>query len=283
MKKIIILFLGAAVFVSLWGIKNESQAFSLILKRVVLEGPKRAEVLTIINKSNQEKTYRLGWKTMVMGENTGVKAIKPDNVDFNVPPSKDMVRFSPRRVTIPPKSSQQIRLILRAPSDMADGEYRSHLSIRQEADVEKIRAENPEVFSVKPGKSKVAVSLLPGVTLPVIVRKGDLSVDVSISEFSAVDAGKTIDVSLSMIREGGKSTYGDIDFACNLGASDAYPLRSTRGVAIYTEITRKNMKMKIKKSSENPKCRELSVRYVETENYAGKDVRILSQASAVVQ
>lgn len=283
MKKIIILFLSVAVFISLWGVKNESQAFSLILKRVVLEGPKRAEVLTIINKSNTEKTYRLGWKTMVMGENTGVKAITPEDVDFNTPPSKDIVKFSPRRVTIPPKSSQQIRFILRTPSDLADGEYRSHLSIRQEADVEKIRAENEEIFTVKPGKAKVAVSLLPGVTLPVIVRKGDLTVDVSMSELRAVDSGQTIDVAISMNRQGNKSTYGDLDFACNLGADDAYPLRSTKGVAVYTEITRKNMNLRIKKLPDNPKCRELSVRYVETENYAGRDVRVLAQASTLVQ
>lgn len=283
MKKTIILFLLCAISFSVWGYYNQSHAFSLILKRVVFEGPKRAEVLTIINKSNEEKTYRLIWRDMAMGVNSGVKPITAQDVDFNVPPAKDMIRFSPRRVTIPPKSSQQIRLILRTPGNLADGEYRSHLSIRQEGDVEKIKVDNPDVFKVKPGKAKVAVSLLPGVTLPVIVRKGDLAADVAIDKLDVTESNGFFNVSISMARTGNRSTYGDLDFACNVGSSDAYPVRSTKGVAIYTEITRKNFNFKYKKPEDSTECRELFARYVETSNYAGKDLRILAQASAPVR
>ena len=40
-----------------------------------------------------------------------------------------MIRYAPRRVTVPPGGSQQIRILLRRPRDLEPGEYRSHLWI----------------------------------------------------------------------------------------------------------------------------------------------------------
>lgn len=258
---------------------NNSDALRLILKRVVLEGSKRSEYLTLINSSDEEATYRLLWKEMVMTRNEGVKPINKVAGAPTVPASKDMIKYSPRRVTLAPGTSQQIRMALRTPPNLADGEYRSHLWIRREVDTEKLIMDKHEQVSEKTRRAEIV--LLPGVTIPVIVRKGDLDVRASIDSASVVDSGAEYKISITLGRQGQRSTYGDIDFYCNPRA-EAVALRSSRGIAIYTELNQKDVLATIAKP-QGVSCSEMLIRYVETDNYDGEPVRILAEKIVPVQ
>lgn len=253
---------------------NDSSALRLILKRVVMEDSKRAEVLTLINGSDEEETYRLLWREMVMTPNEGLKPPSKLENPPVVPPAKDMIKYSPRRVTLQPGTSQQIRMVLRTPSGLADGEYRSHLWIKKEVEVEKLHiGKEPPL---KPRSAKVEITLLPGVTIPVIVRKGDLSVKVSVGDASVVSKSDKLNVSFTLLREGQKSTYGDVDFYCNPNG-ESYPLQSMRGIAIYTELNQKYIKGELSNPKGKSACREILIRYVETSDYAGEPVKILAE------
>ena len=258
MKRGIVFFvvLTLGVFTCL----EPSQALRITLKRVVFEGPKRAETITLINSSDKEETYRLGWRHFRMTSDKSLVAVPDDQLTPDIKPVVDMVRFSPRRFTVPARSSQQIRMMLRLPADLPDGEYRSHLWVRPEADVEELKLQAKKQEEKTGAKGGVSLTMLAGVTMPVIVRKGNLQATVSIEGLRATESGGFITTSYSLIREGDRSTYGDIEYVCNPGA-DAYLLRSTKGIAIYPEINQRNFNLRIEKEIGKPRCATLAVTY----------------------
>ncbi len=256
-----------------------ADAISVTVKRVIFEGPKRAEVITIINNSDREETYRLSWSHFKMTQSKSLVAVPEDNLPPEIRPVVDMVRFSPRRFTIPPRGSQQVRMALRTPANLADGEYRSHLSIRPEESVSDFKDRTSG--EQQPG---VSLRMLAGVSMPIIVRKGALDVNVDIENLSAVDQGREIFTSFTMNRQGSKSSYGDLDFICNdKNGTGGYVLKFTRGFSIYEETDKRNVKIRISKKPDQPKCSTLMVRYTETDGFVGKAVKILAESQVPVQ
>lgn len=260
---------------------QSAQALRLTLKRIVFEESKRSEVLTLINSSDTVETYRLGWRHFRMTPDKGLVVIPDDEaIPPDIKPVSDMVVFAPRRFSIEPKSSQQVRIMVRLPADLPDGEYRSHLWIRPEADTEELQVAAEKKNRDAGSKGGVTLTMLAGATMPVIVRKGNLQATVSIEGLEAVESGNFISPKFTLIREGNKSVYGDIDYVCNPGA-DEYVLSAVRGIAVYTESNRRNFNKRIEKKPEQPPCRTLSVAFVATEGFNGERTDVL--AEAVVQ
>ena len=282
MKRKFFLFL-ALFTLGVFIVVESAQALRITLKRVVFEGPKRAEVLTIINSSNEERTYRLGWRNFVMTQDKSLVALaEGEEPPANAKMVEDMVRFAPRRFTLAPKSSQQVRMILRTPSGLADGEYRSHFWVRPEEDVEELRLK-AERRAAKEGKKSGGVSLtmLAGVTMPVIVRKGGLSATASVTNLRATETGGYVDIGFSLIREGNRSVYGDINYVCNEGVG-AYTLRTTRGIAVYTELNQRNFNLRIEKAPGQPRCSSLTVTFTQTDGFKGDTEAVLASAKTQV-
>ena len=90
--------------------------------RVVFDGPARAIQVDVVNTSGKAAIYRLSVVNRRMTEDGDLVAI-----DSPLPGERfvgDMVRFSPRQLTLEPGSSQVVRLSLRKPADLPPGEYR---------------------------------------------------------------------------------------------------------------------------------------------------------------
>ena len=145
--------------------------------------------------------------------------------------AQDMILYAPRRVTIAPGQPQTIRISARAPAGLADGEYRAHLLFRA---VPKPRPVAP------PTEVKgIAFELIPvyGVTIPVVIRMGNLQAKVGIANVQLTSQQGKPAVSMELTRAGDRSVYGDVR-VFKAGIKD--PIAIQRGVAVYTEIgTRK--------------------------------------------
>jgi hypothetical protein len=278
MKKAVLIILSVCVGLVFYS--QSADALRITLKRVVFEGPKRTEVITLINSSNEPETYRLGWRDFIMTEGKSLKAIpEGEPLPPELRPAKDMVRFAPRRFTIPPKSSQQVRMMLRMPANLPDGEYRSHLWVHPEEPVDELKkGDDPQAQR----KTGVSIKMLAGVTMPVIVRKGSLSATAGFADVVATESPGFVAVTFSLLREGNKSLYGDIDFICNAGTGAEYVLRNTRGIGMYTEINRRNFNLRIEKGNDKPNCNNLTLRYFETDGFVGKKTELLTETTVPV-
>lgn len=258
---IALIALVSVIFVAAVFAAKDAQAIRLTMKRIEFEGSKRTEVLTIINNEAQARTYRMGWKRMKMTEDKALVNLDPGEKVPGLEGVEDLVRFAPRRVTIPPGGSQQIRLMLRKPKDLPEGEYRSHFWVQPEADVQKFD-------ETRQGEGGVALKMLAGVTLPVIVRHGNLTATGSFEGGTAQVRGDKIEIVMTLIRSGQRSLYGDIDMVCSGGGQQQ--IQSIRGVAVYAETTRRRIKFNMPVPADVNACREITVTYREPATARGE-------------
>lgn len=277
MKKII--FFIAVCLLAVTYKSYPSEALAITMKRIVFEGPKRAEVLTIINNGQETKTFRIGWRHFLMSEQKSLVALPEDEpMPSGVKPVTDMVRFAPRRFTLAPRTSQQVRIMLRMPGNTPDGEYRSHLWIRPEANTELFRKK------VQQNKEKgVSIEMLTGVTLPIIVRKGKIDAAISIENLNAVATNGFVKVSFTLARSGDRSVYGNTNFVCNKNqGSQEYTILTNRGNAVYTEINGRYFTRDIPKKAGKPECNTMTVEFFETEESVRPEKALFTEKSVSV-
>lgn len=199
--------------------------------RVVLENDERSAQLEIINNSDKPTVYRISLVNRRMDEVGGFSPI-----EAALPGERfvdDMVRYSPRRAALAPGASQIIRVMVRKPADLAVGEYRSHLLFAEQEDA----AARSAAASSRSGEIGVSLTALVGVSIPVIVRHGATSAEVSLSrlvlEMSA--DGATPVLSMEMSRSGNRSVHGDLTVHfVPAGGGTSVTVGRAGGVAVYT-------------------------------------------------
>jgi len=154
----------------------------------------------------------------------------------------NLIRYSPRQVTLKPGQSQVVRLSLRKPHDLKDGEYRSHMSFKAIPDNAGINISQPNKNSDSIG---VKLTAVVSVTIPVIVRHGKTDVAVSIDSLKLLPPTKEVPkpvLSLELQREGSQSVYGD--FVAELESDGKKTIvGQMNGVAVYTPNKSRTVKL----------------------------------------
>lgn len=220
--------------------------------RVILDGRRGTEVI-LNNIGDDVATYRITAELRRMTPEG--KLVDVDTPTANDKLAQEMVLFAPRRVTLPPNQPQAIRLSARAPQGIADGEYRIHLLFRA---IPPARPQTSEVQKVE----GVAFRLTPiyGVTIPVIVRLGNLEVKSAIANVrKGVREGHPV-ITLDLSRNGERSTYGEIRVT---KAGVAEPIALIRGVAVYTEINQREVVIPIDPAHVADASGAVTVEYIE--------------------
>jgi P pilus assembly chaperone PapD len=139
--------------------------------RAVFQDRERSTIVTLINTGEKTNTYRIGWKLLKMKE--GIGGYEPVETftdrDGNNLAADKMVRFSPRQVTIEPQGRQRIRLSLRRPGDLADGEYRAHLTFTRLAKIPQNTGADENIRG-----QQMMLHANIAFSIPVIVRHGNI-------------------------------------------------------------------------------------------------------------
>jgi len=217
---------------------------SIMPVRVVMEGRTRSEEVMLRNSGKGPATYRILFKEMVMDENGEVQEC--DKKEGQVTAS-DLIRYSPKQVDLAPGEMQTVRIQVRKPEGLPDGEYRSHLLFQS------VPAVEPPAPLVDDHEKKltVKVSTVLGISIPVIIRHGDTHGKVSLTELRywrpdqkvAPDAPPVL--SFHMVREGNRSLSGDVAATVESGGKlkKGTLLWEVKGNVIYTNIPWRNVHM----------------------------------------
>jgi hypothetical protein len=201
--------------------------------RLVFDKNQRAAQLELINNGKETATYRITLVNRRMNEIGEFSA-----VDTPLPGeqfSDDMLRYSPRQVVLAPGEAQTVRVLLRRPANLQQGEYRSHLQFDR---MPEISTNSIDTIGHKVETSAVGVDLkaLIGVSIPVIVRQGDTSAAVTLAgpHLLPPQAGKGSVLAVDLQRMGDRSVYGDlvVTFAPNNGVE--HEVGVAGGLAVYT-------------------------------------------------
>lgn len=223
------------VAMALLGSSAAASDLTVTPTRIVFEGRDRAAQVHLVNRGDKPAVFRIEFVQMRMDENGGMSEIESPNERELF--ADALVRHSPRQVQLGPGEGQNIRLLLRKPEGLAPGEYRSHLlfyAIPDAAagnDIEREAAADSGGFSVD-------IRAIYRISIPVIVRHGDLPVRFSMPELSLVESegrGRTATLRLRVDREGRRSVYGDLDvYYRAVAGGDPSLLHHMKDFVLYT-------------------------------------------------
>lgn len=202
--------------------------------RVILDGSRGTEVI-LSNIGTEEATYRIGLELRRMLENGRLEPIEKTDANEAEEAALGMIRYAPRRITLPPGQPQAVRLAARPGADIPDGEYRVHMSFKA---IPKPRI----VTDADRSAEGVSIQLIPiyGVTIPIIVRHGRIEAQVALSQPSIVESERGPELAMSISRSGDSSTYGILSVT-KPGVDD--PIVELRGVAVYPELSEREVRV----------------------------------------
>lgn len=239
-------------------------------KRVVFEGRKSIEKLTLSNTGKDTAVYNVSFVEYKMNEKGEMKIISESEDGLNFASSH--VRFFPRKVTLAPNEGQTIKVQLRNAQSLNDGEYRSHLYFRAEEE----QGALGETTKAKDSAISVQLKAVFGISIPCIVRKGTNTTKVSISNLKLIQLDNlNVALQFNLNREGNMSAYGDFSINYIAPNSKVYEVSSMKGVGVYTPGNLRTLIIKLKKP-ENISFDGGAFKVVFTENESKK---ILTEAN----
>src|SRR5690349_11478362 len=95
--------------------------------RLVLDGRRGGEVI-LSNIGDEEATYRIELELRRMTPEGDLVQVELAEATATEKAALEMIRYAPRRVVLPPREPQAIRITARPGPELPDGEYRVHLS-----------------------------------------------------------------------------------------------------------------------------------------------------------
>ena len=214
-------------------------------KRIVFEGNKKTHELNLANTGTDTARYLISIKEIRMTEDGAFEEIMQPDPGQNF--ASKFLRFFPRSVTLAPNEAQSIKVQLIKTNELQPGEYRSHIYFRAIPN-EKPLGEN----DVKAADTSISVQLIPvfGITIPAIIRVGESTTKVTLSDLAFQMAGDTMPrVAMALNRTGNMSAYGDILVTFTGSDGKTVEVGSARGVAIYTPNTKRRFAFDLNRDS----------------------------------
>jgi len=203
-------------------------------KRVVFGPGERSATVYVFNQGDQPATYSVELIDRLMTADGQIVAAA-DHPETTLDSARDLVQYTPRRITLQPRESQAIRVRARPGSE---GEHRSHLTVTA------LPPENAgfTVDQAAAGSDDVTLQVVAlfSVSIPVIVRDGAVDARADIDRVALTQDGAQTLLSLDLVRNGTSSVYGDVEVFVE-DAAGRRPLTAVRGVAVYPEVARRTV------------------------------------------
>lgn len=238
--------------------------------RVILDGRRGTEVI-LNNIGNEEATYRITLELRRMNDQGRLDDVDLAQASDKEKTALEVIRYAPRRVTLPPNQPQSIRIGMQPSETLPDGEYRAHLLFRA------IPKATP-VEAAQDAGNGLKIQLIPiyGISIPVIVRKGNLEGVAALANvrMGRDNEGPTLEFDMS--RKGDKSVFGEIHVT---KPGVAEPISIAKGIAIYPEVASRNVSLPLPPEVAAQMKGEVVVSYYEAPEAGGG---LISQVRAVL-
>lgn len=210
---------------------------------LTFEDGERFEHVTLINNSDEAKTYAMSWRFFKMNEKgSPYTPIEKSQTEFDV---SKAVFFTPRRVTIPAQRPQKIKLALRRPKDIPPGDYHAHL---QFSPVTEVAASVDESGVSEEQRAKTGVAINVGYSIPIIVRVGNVDQGIKIGQVTLKrnDQGALV-ATVPLTRKAGP--YGAMAhmFVYHVQSGDEEMVGEVSNANIFPEVNRREIDVRLTK------------------------------------
>jgi hypothetical protein len=198
----------------------------------------------------------------------------------------EMVIATPRRASLGPNAGQTVRVRAGGSAELPPGEYRTHLTVTAVPPADTgVTAD--QAASSAPESLSFRVTSVVGLSIPVIVRVGPADFRAAIENMKVSTETITPDgggparsvgvLSMDLVRVGSSSLFGDVEIRGERERGRGDPLGLVRGVGVYPEIPRRNMRILLQRIP--AKGEELEIIFRDDDTAPGK---ILSRVTLTV-
>lgn len=195
--------------------------------RVIISQGGSSEVI-LSNIGAEPAMYRISAELRRMSEDGDFNAVTEAEATPAEQAALQMVTYAPRRIMLLPGQPQSVRISVRPPEGLPDGEYRVHLNFRAVPPALK-----PEASSEPAAGVSIKLTPVYGITIPVFVRRGRLDASATLANAQLVTVPGGSYIALDMTRSGQRSVYGELIGKSARGET----LFNLRGIAVYSEIS----------------------------------------------
>jgi P pilus assembly chaperone PapD len=246
--------------------------------RVVFAPNMRSATVLVFNTGTEPATYNISLVDRVMTPQGAIVAAEDAPKDLaaaaalaKLKSAKEMIVFTPHRVVLAPGENQTIRIIVLRPEALADGDYRTHLTITAVPPPDTgLTAEQAANQAAK--TLGIRLTALFSLSIPLIVRQGPAQPAAGIADvryqppITGGPAGGVL--SFDILRKGASSLYGLIEVReAGAGKSDK-PLGALGGVGVYAEIDQRAVNVPLAKSPAHGQ--QLEIRYIDEDVKPGQ-------------
>lgn len=204
--------------------------------RIVFEERTRTAQVTLMNNGTDQGDFRISFINQNMTDDGQFIAVKADEKGMF---ANTMVRYSPRQISLAPGQSQVVRLMLRKPRNLEEGEYRSHLLFQSIPKASKSSLES--VMDTEPEGISIEITPIIGISIPIIIRHGNLHSELKLDNARIIpgnEGNPVSKISIDMHRIGNRSVYGDFRAILTPNAGgEPIVIALANGIAIYTPNT----------------------------------------------
>ena len=231
-----ILFTSGFILLSLFSSDKATAQGNLLImpRRVVFEGGKKSEDLTLVNTGTDTSKYVVSIIQMRMKEDGLFETItKPDSGQYF---ADKYIRFFPRTVMLGPNETQLVKMQVTRTEKLSPGEYRSHIYFRAVPAQRPLGEKTPE----KDTATGVSIQIKPvfGITIPVIIRIGQNNTKVNLKDVGVEMIKDTVArIKMMFVRSGNMSVYGDITVDYISTQGKVTRVGFIKGIAVYTPLT----------------------------------------------
>lgn len=211
--------------------------------RIFIEANLRNDALQFRNTTGATINFSADIGLTAMTEEGTVYPVADDALS-----AKDMIRYSPKRGSIPPGGKQVIRFSVRKPAGLDAGEYRAALLLTSEIDGQ--------------GEAE-RVTVQPSLTfsIPIIVRHGRTEAQTQLEnpQYTLVDGKPSIKLWQSV--EGNRSVFGNFTVL----DEDKNEIGVLNNAAVYRPLSGRYVSIPLS----SPAKGKVRVNYQEVEKYGG--------------
>jgi hypothetical protein len=202
----------------------------IIPRRVVFEGPTKTQEITLANGGTDSATYVISIVQMRMKEDGSFDVITTPDPGQNF--ADKYLRFYPRTVTLAPKESQMVKIQIVKSAKLDAGEYRSHIYFKS---VPKTKPLAEAETTRDTSSFSAALTPIFGITIPVIIRVGESTGQVNLSNLSVDIMNDSLSkCKMTFTRTGNTSVYGDIVISYSSPEGKVTKVATVKGIAVYT-------------------------------------------------
>ena len=234
--------------------------------QIVMENRVRSTEVVLINPSQDTNTYRIHWLQLKQVQDAGgyvpvSDAEREQNLDL-----EDFTVFTPRQVTLKPNEKQTVRIAVRRPEDLPDGEYKSHLRFMI---VPELSTRDKEKKEVGPNERGFGAQVYASYSIPIVYRAGEIDTQIGLGQpsFSMNEKTATVLVDLPVTRQGMHGVIGQIDIFYKPNGEEEYLIASHGNANLFPEITKRDFRILTQEKNLRPgQMRIVFIRAAETKS-----------------